>query len=174
MQIFYIGIIALLVVSIAGNIIQKSNSTKSTSEEDKPVNPKTEGPLPYKKRELFNKSEKAMYDVLRSFTDSKGYIIFTKIRLEDLMSVNTENKKEINKFRGYIKSRHVDFVVCDGNKNVIMAIEVDGSSHNNKNAQENDLFKDRAFKTIGVPLYRIKVGSKYSEELEKIFWEMES
>lgn len=67
----------------------------------------------------------------------------------------------------------MDFVVCDNKKNVVMAIEVDGKSHNSKNAQDNDQFKNRVFETIGIPLHRIVVGTNYAEQLEKIFWEIE-
>ena len=173
MQLFYIAIIALLVVSVAGNIFQKKNSTKSASDESEPSVSKKDGPLPYSKREFMNSSEKAMYDALKSFTDSKGYIIFAKVRLEDLVNVNVKEYKELQRYRGYIKSRHVDFVVCDNKKNVVMAIEVDGKSHNSKNAQDNDQFKNRVFETIGIPLHRIVVGTNYAEQLEKIFWEIE-
>lgn len=172
MEILYIVIIALLVISIAGNIFQKNKSTKNKQDETEPSNLKKDGPLPYAKKELMNNSEKAMYDVLKSFTEEKGYIIFAKVRLEDLVSVNVKEYKEIQRYRGYIKSRHVDFVICDSKKNVLMALEVDGKSHNSKNAQEIDQFKNRVFETIGIPLHRIAVGTNYAEQLGKIFAEM--
>ena len=169
--LFFVSIV-LFVFAIGGNVYQKKQSSKNAADGVEPINPKKDGPLPYTKKELMNSSEKAMYDSLKTFTDSKGYIIFAKVRLEDFVSVNVKEFKELQRYRGYIKSRHVDFLICDGKKNVLMAIEVDGKSHNAKKAQETDEFKNKVFKTIGIPLYRIEVGTNYNEELEKIFWEI--
>ena len=172
MQLFYIGIIALLIVSVAGNIFLQRKAAKSSADDGETYLSKKDGTLPYSKKEFMNSSEKAMYDALKPFTDSKEYIIFAKVRLEDLVNVNVKEYKELQRYRGYIKSRHVDFVVCDNKKNVLMAFEVDGKSHTTKSAQENDKFKNRVFETIGVPLHRIAVGTNYAQKLEQIFWEM--
>ena len=168
----YVLLGAVILILAVLNILQKKNSGKELNESGL-NNPKKDGPLPYSKKEIMNSSEKAMYEVLKTYTNPKGYIIFSKIRLEDLVNVNVKEYKELQRYRGYIKSRHVDFVVCDGKMNVKLAIEVDGKSHNAKKVQETDEFKNRVFNTIGIPLYRIEVGTNYSAKLEKIFEEME-
>ena len=63
------------------------------------------------------------------------------------------------KYRGYIKSRHVDFLICDNKLNIIMGIELDDNSHNKESAKKTDEFKNKLFETINIPLERVKVSS---------------
>ncbi len=121
---------------------------------------------PYISRPLLTKTEYAFYKVLRKYTDRHNLLICPKVRMEDFIKVTA--KKNYARYRGYIKSRHVDFIICDNDLNILCGIELDDSSHNTEKAQEIDKFKNNTFKAIEIPLYRIKTSSNYNEEISQI------
>ena len=99
-----------------------------------------------------------------------GYYVFPKVRLEDVLTVkkSIKDNKLRWSYRGRIKSRHVDFVVCDAGGNFICAIELDGTSHRSKKSKIADEFKDGIFANASLALYRVKTGSDFdtfSQEL---------
>ena len=120
---------------------------------------------PYKKRHLLTKQEYPFYMQLKQACDSNNLIICPKVRLEDICYVTEQHN--VQKFRGYINSKHVDFLICDSKMNMLAAIELDDASHNGFEAKKIDSFKDNLFDTIGIPLYRIKTkkDKDYSKEL---------
>jgi len=87
-----------------------------------------------------------------------------KVRLEDILRVKRAIKDTRLRwqYRGRIKSRHVDFVICDGRGRVIYAIELDGRSHMADEAKMVDGFKDAIFKHAGIPLLRTKTGADFN------------
>jgi hypothetical protein len=89
------------------------------------------------------------------------------MRLEDLVIIT--DKEHPLKYRGYVKSRHVDFVITDLRLNAVAAIELDDPSHNNMKVAKIDRFKNELFKTINVPLIRIKTGTEYATQLAVVF-----
>ncbi|MCK5490270.1 MAG: DUF2726 domain-containing protein [Candidatus Pacebacteria bacterium] len=79
-----------------------------------------------------NASEQALYiNLQKNLSDT--FIVLSKVRIEDFVKVKTGIAK--NKrfgFRNKIKSRHIDFLICDlATTKPILAIELDGASHNN-------------------------------------------
>lgn len=128
----------------------------------------TKKKYPYEKRMLLTKTEYAFYKILKTECDRRDYLICPKVRMEDFLYVNCEREKA--KYRGYIKSRHIDFIICDSELYMLCGIELDDPSHDSKEAQKIDRFKDDVFETIEVPLYRIKVSDgNYREQLNKVF-----
>lgn len=121
---------------------------------------------PYISRPLLTKTEYAFYKVLRKYTDRYDLLICPKVRMEDFIKVTA--KKNYARYRGYIKSRHIDFIICDNDLNMLCGIELDDSSHNTEKAQEIDKFKNNTFKAIGIPLYRVKTSGNYNEEISEI------
>lgn len=77
--------------------------------------------------------------------------------------------------RGRIKSRHVDFLICDrATTKPFLAVELDGKSHQGEGRQERDRFVDELYKTIGLPIRHIPVGSNFSECVQRINEELQS
>jgi hypothetical protein len=127
-----------------------------------------------KKENFFNQSEKIFYDILHRELSEK-YLILAKVRLEDILEVKKESSesKEIQNqkygARSRIKSRHVDFLLLDRNTySAVMAIELDGKSHNNTNSQVADEFKNKLFSHIGIPLHRINVGENFEAKIKAL------
>ena len=104
---------------------------------------------------LLTTTEYNFYTTLKELCDKENFLICPKVRLEDFIYVTAQERM---KYRGYIKSRHVDFVICNSWLKVIGAIELDDASHNTQQAQEVDNFKNNLFEAIGIPLFRIKTN----------------
>ena len=157
----------LIVVLIC--LIPLAYKSKKTANSDYKTISTNETNLPYTKKYLLTKTEYNFYKILRSICDNYKIQICPKVRLEDLAEVTTKSSyKDTMKYRGYIKSRHIDFILCDNNLNVSAAIELDDYSHNSNNAHIIDNFKNNFFRTINIPLYRIKVGTDYETQLNNI------
>ena len=127
--------------------------------------------MPYEKRNLLTDTEELFYTVLIKEARKRNLNVCPKVRLEDIICVtDTENK---NKYRGYIKSRHVDFVLIDESYETIAAIELDDPSHNTEKAAEIDAFKNELFDAVEIPLIRIDVEDDYIQEINYAFDELE-
>jgi very-short-patch-repair endonuclease len=125
--------------------------------------------FPYRaKRFFFTKSEQQFFRILNESLDSQRFTIFTKVRLADFVEVKT-SKEEYQKWWNKIRSKHVDFLVWDTqNSKIVLAVEVDGKSHESEKMIASDAFKDKMYTTIGISLHRIKVGSDFKIEVEKL------
>lgn len=122
---------------------------------------------PYKQKFLLTKTEYAFYKILKEKCDSYDLIICPKVRLEDFIYVS--GTKEVLKYRGYIKSRHVDFLICDNDLHIKAGLELDDNSHNTEEAKRIDDFKNQLFETIGIKLFRIKtVKEEYETEIHNM------
>lgn len=82
--------------------------------------------------------------------------IAIKPRLADI--IDTSDNGCFNK----IKSKHVDFVLCDPfTLRPLLAIELDDGSHATKRAKESDSVKDFALKTAGIQSVRVATARSY-------------
>ena len=96
--------------------------------------------------------------ILKEQCDKNGLLICPKVRMEDFLHVT--DRRNRNKYRGYIKSRHIDFILCDRELHMLAGLELDDSSHDTAAAAKTDAFKNNVFKKIEVPLYRIPAEPK--------------
>lgn len=154
-------IILLLIVAliIIAELLVKN--TKTPKEEKRITE------YPYKQKYLLTKTEYKFYKTLKPLCDQNQIIICPKVRLEDFIEVTSKDNKQ--KYRGYIKSRHIDFLLCDTSLYIKAAIELDDKSHNTTKAQETDELKNNIFKAINIPLYRINVIEQdYETKLKEI------
>lgn len=117
-----------------------------------------------------NGSERALFAALNRHK-LEGFHVMVKVRLEDILRVRNDVKQGRLRwqYRGRIKSRHVDFVVCDESGRVLCAVELDGNSHRNKEAQMVDGFKDAIFKHAGLRLLRIRTGVNFDDYARKLW-----
>jgi very-short-patch-repair endonuclease len=133
---------------------------------------KISGPqLPYQtKNRVMNNSEQALYINLQK-TLGDSFIVLSKIRIEDFVEVKQAglDKNERWGKRNKIKSRHVDFLICDINTTKpLLAIELDGASHRNYGRVERDNFVNNLYKDIGLKVEHISVGSNFAESALRI------
>lgn len=120
--------------------------------------------FPYEKQKmLLSPAERSFFGVLEQVV-GESHRIFVKVRLADLFKVkaglsNSERMTAFNK----IKAKHVDFVICSKESvDVLVAVELDDKSHNLKKRQERDIFVDKVFESVGVPLGHIAAQKSYS------------
>ncbi len=119
-----------------------------------------------KKDRVMNESEQALFINLQK-TLGDRYIILSKVRIEDF--VEAAHGAGGYGARGRIKSRHVDFLICDrATTKPFLAVELDGKSHQGEDRQERDRFVDELYKTIDLPIRHIPVGSNFSECAQEI------
>lgn len=109
---------------------------------------------PYAPKHILTKREYKFYLLLRRETDRRRCLICPKVGVKDLLAVT--DRRDYMKYFHKIAQKHIDFVICDQDLRVLFALELDDSSHETKEAQERDRFKDRAFRAAGVPLKRIR------------------
>lgn len=171
--IIIVGIL-IIICAIAGKIIAVLGAKKNTPVQNVGQQPGPIGNgsdiLPYEKKMLLTKTEYGFWKCLKQKCDEKGFIICPKVRMEDFLSVTVKDKKQLMKYRGYIKSRHIDFMICDSALHILAGLELDDRSHNSANAQKTDLFKNQVFTVIGLPLFRVIIGGEsYETQLNRIF-----
>ena len=123
--------------------------------------------MPYKKAHLLTKTEYIFFVSLMKECNKRKIMVCPKVRLEDVAYVTDKNNRL--KYRGYIKSRHIDFILVNMRCETIAGVELDDPSHETEKAAKTDRFKNELFKTIGVPLIRIKVGTDYAMQLNAVF-----
>ncbi|WPJ98092.1 DUF2726 domain-containing protein [Coraliomargarita algicola] len=178
MDILLYIIIAIIVIAITFKSIILPLFTLATPKDAAPqrVASRTQGSSepevhPYIRREsILTPTELTFFNALVPVINGHWHI-FTKVRLEDLITVRSGlEKKETYGFRSRIKSRHVDFVLCDKETlKIQMCIELDDSSHQSAKAKKADAFKDKAFKAAGLTLIRIPARRSYSDNTIKTY-----
>ncbi len=105
----------------------------------------------YQSKALFSPHEKDAYQKLRDIADRRGYIVFAKVRLLDLLEPVKSHPKYRTLFNK-VQAKHVDFVLCNYELVPDIVIELDDSSHDTPRRKERDKFVDEALNQCG---YRI-------------------
>lgn len=118
--------------------------------------------LPYRRRDyLLTVAERKFFEVLYSIAQSNHWHVFVKVRLEDLLWI-PRYTPHLLKWRGYIRSRHIDFVICDQqNIRPLLAIELDDSSHERPDRIERDERVDKILQAAKLPIVHIRNQGNY-------------
>ena len=124
--------------------------------------------FPYAQKMLLTKAEYRFYLTLKEKCDKKNYLICPKVRMEDFVSVTATQYCDLIKYRGYIKSRHVDFMLCDNRLHLLAGIELDDLTHTQPDAKIIDDLKTGIFNAIRLPLFRVKISDSYAEPVDQI------
>lgn len=125
---------------------------------------------PYKlTQRVFSPKEGYFYRDVRPIADKLGLIVFTKMRLADLLIIpkGTENEKAwFNK----IKAKHIDFIFVDSTYKIRLLVEVDDATHNRADRQARDEEVDEMFRQQGLEVLHLRAwGRQYgADDLETI------
>ncbi len=105
------------------------------------------------KRFIMNKNEYRLFKLLSDALANTNYYIVPQVHLDELVRpFNTADR--VYSFR-HINQKSVDFVICDKKGMVpLLAIELDGNSHNNLSTQDRDAEVTRILKEIGLKFIR--------------------
>lgn len=167
-------ILVFIVVAAVIYLCYKIESTPEEKKNEKIIEQTQDKKIemPYESKFLLTKSEYSFYNILKQKCDANNLLICPKVRLEDFINVKVNNYKELQKYRGYIKARHVDFIICDSKLRIKAAVELDDKTHETNKAIKTDNFKNELFNTIKIKLYRIKTNSIYDQEIDNIIKEI--
>ncbi len=112
---------------------------------------------------LLSVGEKKFYDALLAALDSTRYIIFAKVRIADIIETNLDRADPMYwKKLAPINQKHIDFLlVSRSDTTPLLAIELDGGSHSDKERLKRDAFVDSVFHNAGIPILHIPVKGFY-------------
>ena len=119
--------------------------------------------MPYQKKKYFlSKAENNFYKVLKEALKDTDYYISIKAKLIDFITVTKHPERQ--KFFNKIKSKHVDFLICNNDNyfNPILAVELDDKSHDTGERKERDEFVDAVFRNAGLPIIHMKASNSYN------------
>lgn len=122
----------------------------------------------YEKKLLLSKAEYYFWRCLKAKCDMRGFIVCPKVRIEDFVAIKCDDYTTRQKYRGYIKSRHIDFLICDRDLNLLAGVELDDGFHGKDNAKKVDALKNDVFGAINLPLFRVKAGRNYDKEIDNL------
>lgn len=97
-----------------------------------------------------------------------GYTIFSKVRLLDLLEpVSGKNYKS---YFYKVQAKHVDFVLLDKKLVARCIIELDDSSHDEKDRKERDSFVDKAVTSAGYKIIHTRtVTDETIAQIKEVF-----
>lgn len=102
----------------------------------------------YEPKYLMSINEKTQFRIILHWAQSRGLLVFTKVRLLDLITprYGQDNRQGL---LWKIQAKHVDFVICDTDINVKCIIEINDSSHKQKDRIERDSFVNEVLEACG-------------------------
>lgn len=117
---------------------------------------------PYsKKKYLLTLAEKNFFEVLKLSIQDTNYYICPKVRMADIVYVH--EKYNYTAYFNKIKSKHIDFVLCDiTSMSPLIAIELDDSSHLDLDRIERDTFFNLTLTECGITVIRFDVKKSYN------------
>lgn len=160
-------IVAIFLIVIFLSKFFMNNKIYNDKETDSDIDAKKINYSNYQKKYLLTKTEYSFYMKSRLALQEKNFYLYPKVRLEDFIEATGEGKEKLS-LRGRIKSRHIDFLVCDDKLHIKAAIELDDKSHSNEKAQAADQFKNELFDSLKLPLVRIQVKQDYTNDINNL------
>ena len=111
---------------------------------------------------LLTPAEQTFFVALRQAVGGEC-VLFAKVRLADLLQLErgATGKHRWKAFTS-ISSKHADFVLCDPRTFCVLGVvELDDSSHQQRNRRERDAFFNAAFAAASIPVWRVPVQRGY-------------
>ncbi len=101
------------------------------------------------KFQLMNKSEKLLFDRLREA--APALLIFSQVSMSQLFYITNFKKNGFLQV-GEIGRKSVDFLLCREDTSIVLAIELNGPTHERPDQQIRDTKKQTALEEAGIPL----------------------
>lgn len=109
-----------------------------------------------------------MFTALERALSRTPYRVFPNVRLNDLFKITAETQRGAVYAR--LRDKHVDFLIVESTAayRPVLAIELDGASHQSERQQHRDGVKDVAFRSAGLKLLRLPSRVSSPEELGQL------
>lgn len=117
--------------------------------------PKKDYSQSYQRKYLLTKNEYREYMKLRQFAADRGLLICPKVRLLDIIEPR-KGEKDYKSLLYKVQAKHVDFVICDQDLRIKAVLELDDSSHDQKDRQERDEFVDQILTSVGYKVIHVR------------------
>ncbi len=156
----WLNILILVIVAIGafGAVMQLRERFSAESSSGK-------YPLEFKRKgKFFTKSELQYYGALLEALQGH-YIVFPKVRLSDVLEAQGEKRYS---HYSRIRAMHFDFLVLSHDFVPLLALEIDGKSHNNQKQQKFDATKNEACRVAGFALERVRIGDGLAQVLRRL------
>ena len=155
----YFPIIIILAIAVFILIALYSRKKNTGESKDKPQKGRTQTPEiiingSYTQKWMFTYNEKDAFRKLKPIADDMGYLLFAKVRLLDLVEPK-KGSKHYKALFNKIKSKHIDFVLCNTNLVAKYLIELDDSSHEREDRKERDKFVDEVVTSVGYKILHV-------------------
>ncbi|MBD5129447.1 MAG: DUF2726 domain-containing protein [Ruminococcaceae bacterium] len=148
----------------------QQNVTEQKNTEEQEENPLEKADFPYKlTKSIFSPKEGYFYRDVRPIADKLGLLVFTKMRLADLLYI-PEGTADFQKWFNRIKAKHIDFIFVDREMKIKLLVEIDDPTHNRPDRKARDEEVDEMFRQQGLEVLHLRAwGKQYgAEELETI------
>lgn len=152
--IAWITVIVILAINISNNKSNRINNIKiQNKNEEEHLKQINRYNFPYEKKYILTNNEYNFYKNLKNIAKKYNVQILAKVRLADLIDVKKGkyNAKQWGYYFNRIKSKHIDFVLVDDMK-VIMLIELDDRTHQRQDRINRDDFIDMVTSNCGYEL----------------------
>ena len=166
-------IFILLIIVLIFIIIKNSNKN---GDESNPLSPNVDinkNLIDYKryykpKRYITTLNEMKFYTVLLEIVKELDYILFSQVSLYNIVSMQDNlDYSTRTRYFNKIASKSIDFVLVDEKCRIKLCIELDDTTHNQRNRIERDRFINELFKELDIPLLRYPVYNTYYKETLK-------
>lgn len=116
----------------------------------------------YRRADFLTGPERRFLPALSAALAGRAHIM-VKVRLADLAHPDLPHHTSAWHIAfNHIKSKHVDFVVCDSSFQPLCVIELDDSSHFQFKRVKRDQLVDKVLQDVGLPIFHIHTKSSYS------------
>ena len=108
------------------------------------------------KKYLMTKHEFEYFKKIKSQVEQSGNLLFTKVRLADIIETSDVSRSERTSAFNKIRSKHIDFVVCNASTGeIVKCIELQDSSHTSPDRKQRDQFIEQVLQEAEIPFEKI-------------------
>lgn len=110
-------------------------------------------------------TEYEFYKILRDDILGERFVAMVQIPLSSIIGVRRRKQWGWKAHFSKIARKRIDFLICQKEDlKPLLAIELDGSTHNNKSRQDRDTFVDNIFQSTNLPILHVRVQSSYDKK----------
>lgn len=102
----------------------------------------------YQAKYLLTRNEWHEYKKLKQYAAAKNLQVCPKVRVLDLIEPR-KGRKDYTTLINKVKSKHVDFVICDQDLRIKAILELDDNSHDTTSRKERDEFLNSILQSVG-------------------------
>lgn len=143
--------ILVTIIEIINNLIPEQNESgyaDAYQAKSKEPDPQNDYKGHYQAKYLLTRNEWYEYKKLKQYAAIHDLQICPKVRLLDIVEPRRGDPNYMS-YIGKIKSKHVDFVICDQDLHIKGIVELDDNSHDRTDRKERDAFVDGVLTDVG-------------------------